>query len=54
MADFLFNINDGFADALLRGYRSTFLRDDEFHHLKQCKSVEGELVWGRHGAFIQY
>ncbi|CAE7940509.1 vma6 [Symbiodinium sp. KB8] len=56
MADFLFNINDGFADALLRGYRSTFLRDDEFHHLKQCKSVEDvrlNLQETDYGDFLQ-
>ncbi len=38
MAEFLWNMDDGFVDALVRGWRSGFLSDLEYTNLK-----EGEL-----------
>lgn len=35
-----FNIQDGFVEALCRGYRSTFLKSLDYHHLSQCDSLE--------------
>lgn len=35
-----FNLQHGFIEALLRGYRSGFLDDMDYHHLTQCESVE--------------
>jgi hypothetical protein len=35
-----FNIQHGFVEALVRGYRSGFLKDSDYHHLTQCESLE--------------
>lgn len=35
-----FNIQHGFAEALIRGMRSSFLTDPDYHHLKQCESLD--------------
>ena len=40
----VFNINHGFIEALLRGYRSGFLDDVDYHHLTQCETVEGNMT----------
>jgi V-type H+-transporting ATPase subunit d len=36
-----FNIDSGFLEALVRGYRSGFLKDTDYHHLTQCEMLEG-------------
>jgi V-type H+-transporting ATPase subunit d len=35
-----FNIQHAFPEALVRGMRSSFLRDPEYHHLTQCESLD--------------
>lgn len=35
-----FNMQHGFAEGLLRGFRSGFLDDVDYHHLTQCESIE--------------
>lgn len=35
-----FNIQHGFAEALLRGMRSSFLKDSDYHHLTQCETLD--------------
>jgi len=35
-----FNVQDGFVEALVRGYRSTFLKPIDYHHVSQCESLE--------------
>jgi hypothetical protein len=35
-----FNILHGFPEALVRGMRSSFLLDSDYHHLTQCESLE--------------
>jgi len=35
-----FNIHNGFPEALVRGYRSGFLKDTDYHHITQCESLE--------------
>lgn len=35
-----FNILHGFPEALVRGFRSGFLSDSDYHHLTQCESLE--------------
>ena len=35
-----FNIQHGFAEALLRGMRSSFLADHDYHHLTQCETLD--------------
>jgi hypothetical protein len=35
-----FNIQHGYAEALLRGMRSSFLKDADYHHLTQCETLD--------------
>ena len=35
-----FNIQHGFAEALLRGMRSSFMKDSDYHHLTQCETLD--------------
>ena len=35
-----FNIQHGFAEALIRGMRSSFLADADYHHLTQCETLD--------------
>ncbi|CAK4072883.1 unnamed protein product [Aphanomyces euteiches] len=35
-----FNIQHGFVEGLVRGYRSGFLDDVDYHHLTQCETLE--------------
>jgi V-type H+-transporting ATPase subunit d len=35
-----FNIRHGFAEALVRGMRSSFLADQDYNHLIQCETLE--------------
>ncbi|KAJ0410174.1 hypothetical protein P43SY_002506 [Pythium insidiosum] len=35
-----FNIQHGFVEALVRGFRSGFLDDVDYHHLTQCETLE--------------
>ncbi len=37
-----FNMQHGFVEALVRGFRSGFLQDESYHHLSQCDTLE---VW---------
>lgn len=39
-----FNMNDGFCDAVVRGMRSGFLAEDEYHHLVRCETIEGTYL----------
>jgi hypothetical protein len=36
-----FNIQHGYVEGLVRGYRSGFLDDVDYHHLTQCETLEG-------------
>ena len=35
-----FNVLHGFTEALVRGMRSSFLSDADYHHLSQCESLD--------------
>ena len=35
-----FNMQHGFTEALVRGMRSSFLEDSDYHHLTQCENLE--------------
>mmetsp|Transcript_40477 Transcript_40477/g.66216 ORF Transcript_40477/g.66216 Transcript_40477/m.66216 type:complete len:391 (+) Transcript_40477:47-1219(+) len=35
-----FNIQHGFVEAVVRGYRSGMLGDEDYHHLTQCENLE--------------
>ncbi len=39
-----FNNKDGLAEALVRGYKSGFLKDDEYGHLARCDTMEGNEI----------
>ena len=36
----VFNIHHGFTEAVLRGYRTGFLKDSDYHHLTQCETLD--------------
>ena len=36
-----FNMDHGYNEALIRGYRSGFLTENEYHHIAQCENIEG-------------
>jgi V-type H+-transporting ATPase subunit d len=40
-----FNMQHGFVEALVRGFRSGFLLDDAYHHLSQCETLEVGLLF---------
>lgn len=35
-----FNMQHGYSEALIRGYRSGFLTESDYHHITQCESLE--------------
>ena len=35
-----FNMLNGFAESLVRGMRSGFLADADYHHMSQCETLE--------------
>lgn len=35
-----FNILHGYPEALVRGMRSSFLADSDYHHLTQCETLD--------------
>ena len=41
-----FNMQHGFAEALIRGFRSGFLQDSDYHHLTQCETLEVSSILG--------
>ena len=40
----LANINDGYLEGLLRGYRGGILTSTDYANLCQCESIDGELA----------
>ena len=40
----MFNIQHGFPEALIRGYRSGFMKSSDYHHLTQCDTIEVRLM----------
>ncbi len=50
-----FNMLHGFPEALVRGMRSGFLRDSDYHHLTQCETLEDiklNLMETDYGSYI--
>jgi V-type H+-transporting ATPase subunit d len=39
-----FNMQHGFVEAIVRGFRSGFLTDETYHHLTQCDNLEVNLL----------
>jgi V-type H+-transporting ATPase subunit d len=51
-----FNMLHGFPEALVRGMRTGFLRDADYHHLTQCENLEDvkmNLMETDYGAYLQ-
>ena len=42
---FTFNTNDGYLEALLRGFRSGILSTADYANLIQCDQLEGEITY---------
>lgn len=40
-----FNMQHGYSEALIRGYKSGFLTDSDYHHITQCETIEGRLLF---------
>ena len=36
-----FNMQHGYSEALVRGYKSGFLTENEYRHISQCETLEG-------------
>ena len=43
-----FNIDDGFPEAIVRGYRSGILTPADYANLTQCESLEGTTTFMVH------
>jgi V-type H+-transporting ATPase subunit d len=39
-----FNMQHGFVEAIVRGFRSGFLEDETYHHLSQCDNLEVGII----------
>jgi V-type H+-transporting ATPase subunit d len=39
-----FNMEHGFAEAVVRGFRSGYLSDQDYHHLTQCENLDGKCL----------
>ena len=42
MAEYLFNIDNGYLEGLVRGFRSGILNRADYLNLVQCETVEGK------------
>lgn len=40
----LFNVDNGFLEAIVRGYRSGLLNTSQYANLAQCETLEGMTV----------
>lgn len=39
-----FNMQHGYSEALVRGYKTGFLTENEYRHIAQCETLEGKRV----------
>jgi V-type H+-transporting ATPase subunit d len=39
-----FNMQHGYVEAVIRGFRSGFLEDEAYHHLSQCENLEVKKI----------
>ena len=46
-----FNMDHGYNEALIRGYRSGFLTENEYHHIAQCENIDGRTFPARRDYF---
>jgi V-type H+-transporting ATPase subunit d len=43
-SDLFFNVDGGYLEGLVRGFRSGILRRTDYHNLEQCETLEGTFV----------
>lgn len=39
-----FNIDNGYLEAIVRGYKSGLLNSGQYTNLSQCESIDGEFI----------
>lgn len=44
MAEYLFNVDHGYLEGLVRGFRSGILTRVDYLNLVQCETVDGESI----------
>lgn len=44
MSEYMFNVDNGYLEALVRGFRSGILSRADYINLVQCETVEGESI----------
>jgi len=44
MGDAYFNIDHGYLEGLVRGFKSGILRDADYQNLIECQTLEGKIV----------
>lgn len=43
MEEYVFNVDNGYLEGLVRGFRSGILTRTDYINLVQCETVEGEI-----------
>jgi hypothetical protein len=38
-----FNVNDGFLDGIVRGFRATLIKSNDYLNMTQCETLEGNM-----------
>ena len=41
ISEMLFNVDCGFLEGLVRGFKNGVLTDDDYRHLTQCDTLDG-------------
>lgn len=44
MEEYLFNVDNGYLEGLVRGFRSGILTRTDYINLVQCETIEGEFI----------
>ena len=47
LAEYGFNVDNGYLEGLLRGFRSGILNKTEYLNLVQCETIDGMWRWPR-------
>lgn len=45
MPEMTFNIDHGYLEGLLRGFKSGILRQNDYLNLVQCETLEGRVIF---------
>jgi V-type H+-transporting ATPase subunit d len=49
-----FNINDGFIEGILRGFRLGLLSNVDYSNLTQCDALDGSFLWISAAKFFSF